>query len=123
MFQGIERLWRGEGEALGEIRIPACLEDQLNEYRLHPVLLDSCCQGLLGAMTGAEQGHDIQRRLYLPVRIEKGAYYRTPGQYLLCYARLAGASAQELKGWNQLLAPTAQAFPQTAPFTSRLPAP
>jgi acyl transferase domain-containing protein/NADPH:quinone reductase-like Zn-dependent oxidoreductase/SAM-dependent methyltransferase/acyl carrier protein len=120
MFQGIERLWRGEGEALGEIRIPTCLEDQLNEYRLHPVLLDSCCQVLLGAKTGGEQGHDIQRRLYLPVRIEKVAYYRAPGQYLLSYARLVGGSGQELKGEIQLLDETGECFAEIRGFTCRL---
>jgi acyl transferase domain-containing protein len=123
MFQGIERLWRGVGEALAEIRIPAGLTDQLSEYRLHPALLDSSFQVLLGAEKGGEGVHDVQRSLYLPVRIEKVDYYRVPGGYLLGYARLLNQSDKELKGEIQLLDETGECLAEIRGFTCRLTQP
>ena len=43
-FQGVQRLWQGEGEALGEIAIGA--EGISNSYHFHPALLDLCEQAV-----------------------------------------------------------------------------
>jgi acyl transferase domain-containing protein/acyl carrier protein/protein-L-isoaspartate O-methyltransferase len=66
-FRGIERVWRGNREALAEIRIPGLLLGQTRAYRIHPAVLDACLQ-VLGAawpegdqesylLTGAELVH------------------------------------------------------------------
>ncbi len=41
-FQGVGRLWRGPGEALGEIRVPPGLER--GDFPIHPAVLDACLQ-------------------------------------------------------------------------------
>lgn len=66
-FQGISRLFRGEQEALGLIRLPDNLSAA--EYHLHPVLLD-CCLRVGGIIEPAQaDGPDLpfscdQVRLY-----------------------------------------------------------
>ncbi len=64
-FRGIERVWRGEREALAEVRVPGPLLGRSQPYRIHPAVLDACLQ-VLGAawpdgdpesylLTGAER--------------------------------------------------------------------
>ena len=43
-FRGVERLWRGEGEALARVRLPEPLEAERQRYGAHPVLLDASLQ-------------------------------------------------------------------------------
>src|SRR5262249_37854612 len=45
-FQGIERLWRRDGEALGQVRLCEALEREASFYQIHPALLDACFQVL-----------------------------------------------------------------------------
>ncbi|MHB1132627.1 MAG: type I polyketide synthase [Chloroflexota bacterium] len=47
-FRGITRLWRGDGEALGQVDLPEGLRSEAGAYRVHPALLDASFQ-LLGA--------------------------------------------------------------------------
>ncbi|HEV2130247.1 MAG TPA: acyltransferase domain-containing protein, partial [Longimicrobiaceae bacterium] len=53
-FHGVLRLRRGEGEALGEARLPESLAAQEKEYRIHPVLLDACLQAVGGALPASD---------------------------------------------------------------------
>jgi FkbH-like protein/FkbM family methyltransferase len=48
-FQGIERLWRGDDEALSVLRVPGALEHDHAAYHVPPVLLDAAAQTLLAA--------------------------------------------------------------------------
>ena len=75
-FQGIEHLWRGEGEAFGRIQLPKTLEespDHIGRYHLHPVLLDSGFQLLLTALPD-ETGQDA----YMPVGVKRLVFLRRP---------------------------------------------
>ncbi|MCU1273702.1 MAG: hypothetical protein JWO48_1133, partial [Bryobacterales bacterium] len=64
-FRTVTRLWRGEREAVGEIRLPPGLERDAAEYAVHPILLDASLQvaGSLVASEGAP--------LLLPVRFDR----------------------------------------------------
>ncbi len=88
-FQGIERLWRRDGEAAGHIRVPAGLATA--GYHLHPALLDSCLQ-LLGASLpeGGEAAGDDNT--YLMVGIGRYALRQTPGAAFWSYARIRDAA-------------------------------
>ncbi len=76
-FRGIELLWLGKGEVLGQVRLPEMLVSTASTYGIHPALLDACLQ-LIGA-TFAEQdvqtsessliGRDGERYLYLPISV------------------------------------------------------
>ena len=62
-FQGIERLWQHEQEALGLIRLPEPLTLTAPEYMLHPALLDACLQVFVAALPGVLSNSEA---LYLP---------------------------------------------------------
>ncbi len=64
-FRGISRVWRRDGEALGEICIPEHLTTE--GYHLHPALLDSCFQVILSTLKDSDNAH----ALFLPVKIDR----------------------------------------------------
>jgi acyl transferase domain-containing protein len=82
-FQGIERLWRCDGEALGRIRLPEIAID--NAYQLHPVLIDSGLQLLFATLSGNSQD------TYLPVGLERLRVYRRPDTQLWSVGRMRQA--------------------------------
>ncbi|HYH98568.1 type I polyketide synthase, partial [Hyalangium sp.] len=56
-FQGLEKLWLGEGEALGRVRLPEVASAEASRYHLHPALLESCLQiATVGLEGTAEAG-------------------------------------------------------------------
>ncbi|MGE0127974.1 MAG: type I polyketide synthase [Blastocatellales bacterium] len=100
-FQGIERLWRGDREALAMIRLSEKVAENLQGYQFHPTLIDSCFQSLLGnLLTDEASGAEDNRKgaLYLPVRIERLRVYGRPGSRLWSYARLTERNASGLEG-------------------------
>ena len=105
-FQGVERLWGGEGEALAQIQVPAALEADVEAYLLHPSILDAAFQVLLGtiAVRALRGGLDDQAEgIYLPVRIDRVQFYQHPGTKLYSYARLVDQDAHHFSGDIQLL--------------------
>jgi acyl transferase domain-containing protein len=71
-FQGIQRAWRGEGVAAGEVALPAVLRAAVSGDAIHPALLDACCQ-LLGVLVpAASAGHGD---LYVPVGLDELALF------------------------------------------------
>ena len=58
-FQGIEQLWRREGEAIATLQLPKHLET--TSYKTHPALLDACLQVFWATLPDAEPAS------YLPV--------------------------------------------------------
>jgi myxalamid-type polyketide synthase MxaB len=76
-FQGIKKIWRSNGQVLGEIQLPETIIANAENYQLHPVLLD-CCFQLLGAAL-SENG---EKETYLPVKLEKLQVYQRPSHSL-----------------------------------------
>jgi acyl transferase domain-containing protein/NAD(P)-dependent dehydrogenase (short-subunit alcohol dehydrogenase family) len=77
-FQGLERIWRGDREVLGLIRVPDSVREQMEGYEWHPAVADPCGQSMAGTIPlektegrrgGAMIGGSIdQVRLYAPLR-------------------------------------------------------
>ncbi|MDL2075858.1 SDR family NAD(P)-dependent oxidoreductase [Streptomyces sp. GXMU-J15] len=59
-FQGIERLWSRDGEALARIEVPASIRDGVAHHLFHPALLDACGHTLAAVVeeSGAGSEHD-----------------------------------------------------------------
>ena len=70
-FQGIERLWKGDGEAFAHVRAYESAANGKGSYRLHPTLLDACFQVLVGTIGSAGEGPSSSNGVYLPVGIRK----------------------------------------------------
>jgi acyl transferase domain-containing protein/trans-aconitate methyltransferase len=86
-FEGIEQLWRGEGEALGRVSLPRTLEAQVQDYQFHPALLDACLQ-VLGAAASVDATENGRGGLYVPVRMGQVRLSARPSRGLWSYARL-----------------------------------
>ncbi|MBA2680827.1 MAG: SDR family NAD(P)-dependent oxidoreductase, partial [Ktedonobacteraceae bacterium] len=69
-FRGIEEMWFRAGESLGRIHLDESLADTLEQYSIHPVLLDICFQtmGLVVARAKKQMGDDS---MYLPVGVKE----------------------------------------------------
>jgi acyl transferase domain-containing protein/aryl carrier-like protein len=97
-FQGIERLWRGDSEALALIRVPESVAEDLQGYQLHPTLIDSCFQSLLAFLLAEGADNNRKGPLYLPVWIERLRVYGRHGSKLWSYARLIELTDVGLEG-------------------------
>jgi len=82
-FQGIEQLWRRDGEALGRIRLPEALVSEAEAYQLHPVLLDSGFQLLFATLSS-----DGEEDTYLPVGVDSLRVYRRPDTQLWIHGQI-----------------------------------
>ena len=63
-FRSLRQLWRGDGQALGEVELEPGLRAEASAWGMHPVLLDGCLQVLSAALAD-----DADDQLYLPVGI------------------------------------------------------
>jgi polyketide synthase 12 len=86
-FQGIERLWRCDGEALGQMRIPAGMESDVEAHQLHPAILDACLQ-VIGAAVPAEVMAANSGKVFLPVHMDRVRVYGRPSTRYWSHARL-----------------------------------
>lgn len=68
-FQGVQKLWKGEGEALGEIYISKELARK-DQFCFHPALLDAALQVLAGVHAD-EAALKEKKQIYLPVEFRK----------------------------------------------------
>jgi acyl transferase domain-containing protein/acyl carrier protein len=104
-FQGVERLWRGNGESVGEIRLPA----DAGDYHVHPALLDACFQ-TLGAVL-----FEKADALHLPFSLDAFRFYGRPATRVWSVARLRPSeSAQIIVGDIWLFDETGQVVAEVA---------
>ena len=82
-FQVVERLWTGDDEALGDIRLPD--DHSAGEFRIDPVLLDAAFQ-----VVGAAMREGTTARPFVQVGIERMTLHGAPGRHVLSHARLRG---------------------------------
>ncbi|MGG3571970.1 type I polyketide synthase [Bacillus gobiensis] len=94
-FQGIELLWRNqnENESLAQIQIKPQLLEHVNEYTIHPAVLDLCFQVMAAALP-FEQTPTV----YMPVEIKKGKVYKSLTDQMWVYAKINEKSEGNLIG-------------------------
>ncbi len=123
-FQGVEQLHVGQGEAVALIEAESSLVSGLDDYLLHPAILDASFQVLLGAMltTVLKQldGGQENKGLYLPVHIEKVRFYGRPGTKVRSYARLTERTPTGVKGDIQLFGDDGRVVAEIQGFRCRL---
>ncbi|WP_338866156.1 SDR family NAD(P)-dependent oxidoreductase [Myxococcus stipitatus] len=84
-FQGVQQVWRGSGEALGQVRLPEHLVAKAGAYRIHPVLLDACFQVVAAAVDEAAAGEHAGPAV--PVLLEALRVHERPGAEVYCHVR------------------------------------
>lgn len=99
-FQGIEGLWRHEGEALGLVRMPKSLKGEVDRYEIHPALLDACCQVLVvAALNGASLLHETDI-LYVPVDLREVRVHSRPHERVWSYAVLRSNGSESVDSFE-----------------------
>lgn len=82
-FRGIERVRSRDGEALSRITAPEGIAAELDDYRLHPAVLDACLQTMFSALP--DKG---DRGVYLPLEIGQLRVYGPTTAEMWSHARL-----------------------------------
>ncbi|TFF02914.1 SDR family NAD(P)-dependent oxidoreductase [Pseudomonas sp. BCA14] len=65
-YQGLQAVDLGRGEVLAQLLLPACQRDSLEDYVLHPSLMDSALQAAIALSLGAEVVLSEDERQHLP---------------------------------------------------------
>ena len=93
-FRGLENLWRGKNEALGQVRMADDLESEQSLYGIHPALLDACLQ-----VFGATWPHSGEPETFLPISIESFWLASQPPSKLWSHAILRPATELNMETW------------------------
>lgn len=89
-FRPLRQLWRGAGQALGEVLLDEAFAAEADHYGIHPALLDGCLQVLSAALAG-DAGGD----LFLPIGIARYELHRRGARRCFSHVSVtAGGSAE-----------------------------
>jgi acyl transferase domain-containing protein/acyl-CoA synthetase (AMP-forming)/AMP-acid ligase II/acyl carrier protein len=91
-FQGVQHVWAGQREALGEVSLPAQTNISHNNGEsgslwIHPALLDSCLQVLAAALPEDKSG-SFRKWTYLPVGVASFRFVERPGKRIFSHAAI-----------------------------------
>lgn len=89
-FRGIKKLWKSNGEALAEIEVFESVKD----YKLHPTILDSALQTLIGTI----DPNEVEQALVLPHHVERLIFHASPPKHVFCYAKCRKQSKGKIVG-------------------------
>jgi len=86
-FRVLAELRRGKKEALGRLKVPEHVRNEMGPYRIHPALLDGCLQVAAAAIDGHDR-QTVDGRVYLPVKLESMRIYDDIGCGVWSYATM-----------------------------------
>jgi surfactin synthase thioesterase subunit/acyl carrier protein len=92
-FHGLQRLWRGESEVLGEVELPGQLAQEAKDYLLYPPLLDACLQAAAMLVDPRLDGAAADGALFVPVGLERLLLLAALPARLWSHARLRQVEA------------------------------
>ncbi|MEC1927025.1 polyketide synthase dehydratase domain-containing protein, partial [Bacillus velezensis] len=88
-FQPIQRLWGGKTEAVAHLLLPKEAAYALENYTLHPSLIDGALQSLFGITDGREEAS-----VYVPFSIGEITIRKKVSAECWAYARKTGQKGQ-----------------------------
>jgi myxalamid-type polyketide synthase MxaC len=92
-FQGVSRVWQGQGEALSEVTVGVGIQGELSHYVFHPAFSDSLGH-VLTATIPLEKSDGILGGAFVGAGIEEVRVYRRPeGSHFYAYAKLRSNEA------------------------------
>jgi len=106
-FQSITRLWRGNGEMLGEVKVPDGPYGDSSSVQFHPAIIDALFQ-TLGASVAAQANENDKQYAYMPTHVDEIRIHGRPGLHLWSHAQLQVADADIINGDVRLLDETGQ---------------
>jgi acyl transferase domain-containing protein/aryl carrier-like protein len=93
-FQGIEKVWRNDGESLGLVVTQPALHQE--GYFIQPATLDACLQVLSDALP--KDFRESHRELYLPIHVDQITFYGKPPASLWSHAKIEHYSPRTVQG-------------------------
>jgi acyl transferase domain-containing protein/acyl carrier protein len=99
-FQGVEQIWRRDGESLGRLSLAPALQASTAGYSVHPALLDACFQVVAGTLPAHDERVEAGDT-YVPVGIGSLNLFSKPDAKLWSHATLEPchtASADSFEG-------------------------
>ncbi|MDC3955567.1 type I polyketide synthase [Polyangium jinanense] len=94
-FQGVVDIARGEGLALGRVRLPGDLST--GAYRVHPALLDACLQVSAGLFDSRSTASTASRSLHVPVGASSIRLHARPTREVWVLAQPSGEQDPETR--------------------------
>ncbi|PWK11298.1 type I polyketide synthase [Tumebacillus permanentifrigoris] len=95
LFQGMEQLWKGQGVALAELRMPEPLEGEAGDYVFHPAMLDIALQMMAAVLPFDGEGRSA---LFMPVAITRAVLRMAPTARMWAFARLDEHTDSRVRG-------------------------
>ena len=86
-FQLINKLQRGKNSAIAQIKLTDTLRLETKNYHFHPAMLDACFQAIAAILFQQESSVT-----YVPIRIAKFQFFRSPGDSVISAVRLTKSS-------------------------------
>lgn len=97
-FKGISQLWKGSGEAFGQVSLPETAMGAAISHHLHPALLDACFQ-VLGAAIPKPDQKDVKPKTYVPIGCESYTVYLPSLNQGWCHVQInSGKSDDAISG-------------------------
>ncbi|MFW6169225.1 MAG: SDR family NAD(P)-dependent oxidoreductase [Planctomycetota bacterium] len=92
-FQGIEKLWGADGEALSRLVVPSAIESETGSYHVHPALLDAGLQTIAGFLASDSTDH-ADAAPYLPTFVRRARVFQAGARPTWAYAARAPSDSQ-----------------------------
>ena len=119
-FKAITGLWRGDREALAEITAPDGVHGEINDYRLHPALLDACLHSAMAALPPEQTTAQAAKgELYLPIKIERVRVHRALPPRFIAHTEVNSFSLREMNVDITLLDDRGNVIAEVLGFISR----
>ncbi len=94
-FQNIKKLWKGSQEILMELECSSIAADY-QDYLFHPALLDASFQAMIAALDSVTDWYD-SFTTYVPVRIERIIFHKSPPLKVYGYGKIIKHEQQEIE--------------------------
>ncbi|MGL1887999.1 MAG: SDR family NAD(P)-dependent oxidoreductase [Reichenbachiella sp.] len=95
-FKSIKKLWVVEDEILAQVNLHESLVYEMDQYNLHPSVLDACLQSMFAAKMSDD---DEERGIYLPTHIDRYKFHKKPkSATVYSYIKVKEASSEYLRG-------------------------
>ncbi|MES2591098.1 MAG: SDR family NAD(P)-dependent oxidoreductase [Bacteroidota bacterium] len=95
-FRAVKNLWVVAEEILGKVELHDSLDYGIEEYNLHPSVLDACLHTIFAAKMSSD---DEERGVYLPVHIDRYKFHKKPSSKITwSYVKVTEASSNFLNG-------------------------
>ena len=91
-FQGVQRLWQSDDQALGRVVLPAEVQSEADRYLLHPALLDACFQTLAAALPESQT-----RQPLLPLGLKSLRVLKPGAAAVWSHVRITSAAGASRK--------------------------